>query len=33
MKSITRKDVGAATFSIPEGYEVKDMKEQMARGR
>lgn len=32
LKSVEKKNVEASMFEIPKDYEVKDMKEQMARG-
>lgn len=33
LKSITQKDLEEAIFSVPEGYEMRDLANQISRGR
>ena len=33
LKSVTRKDLEESLFSVPEGYKVKSLADQMSRGR
>lgn len=33
LKSVTRRDLGDDVFSIPKGYEVKNLADEMKRGR